>query len=363
MEFGLSEEQRMLQDSIGKYLEGASALDNVRDAVAHKGSASADLWQGLSDLGANAALVPEEYGGLGLTLLDGALIQEMLGRFVTPVAFSSNAMAVTALLASGSQVQKQELLPGIADGSKRFGVAVSERIGAREGAAITEKDGLLSGKALFVTGFEGATDFIVADNEGKIHHVGANEAGLTKNNLTTIDPTQAVGELVFEGVKGEHLPTENTSGLAADKTIAVGRVLLAADTLGAGEMMIEKSVEYAKERKQFNRLIGSFQAVKHLCAEMAAELEPCRSLVWYAAHTFDAVPEESELMACHAKSHLSEVGQFVARTATEVHGGVGFTDIQGLHFWFKRIGVNRQLYGGPERTREQAARLQGWAAT
>jgi len=94
---------------------------------------------------------------------------------------------------------------------------------------------------------------------------------------------------------------------------------------------------------------------------MAAELEPSRSLVWYAGYAFDAVPEESSLTAAHAKAHLSEVGRFVARTATEVHGGIGITDLLGLHYWFKRIGVDRQLLGGPERVRRLAAALQGLA--
>ncbi|MCY1359267.1 pimeloyl-CoA dehydrogenase, small subunit [compost metagenome] len=109
-------------------------------------------------------------------------------------------------------------------------------------------------------------------------------------------------------------------------------------------------------------MIGSFQAVKHLCAEMAAALEPGRALVWYAAHAFDALPEEAALLAAHAKSHLSETGTFVARTATEVHGGMGITDLLGLHYWFKRIGFNRQLLGGPERVRHLAAEMQGLVA-
>lgn len=109
---------------------------------------------------------------------------------------------------------------------------------------------------------------------------------------------------------------------------------------------------------QFGRPIGSFQAVKHMCAEMAAELEPCRAMMWYAAHAFDEIAGEARLTACHAKAHVSEVGTFVARTSTEVHGGIGFTDELGLHLWFKRIGANRQLLGGPDLVREEAAKLQ-----
>ena len=107
-------------------------------------------------------------------------------------------------------------------------------------------------------------------------------------------------------------------------------------------------------------MIASFQAVKHLCAEMVAELEPARALVWYAAHAFDAVPEDAALMALHAKAHLSEIGPAIVRTAVEVHGGIGFTDEQNLHYWFKRVGVDRQLLGAPESLREEAARLQGF---
>ena len=96
-----------------------------------------------------------------------------------------------------------------------------------------------------------------------------------------------------------------------------------------------------------------------MCAEMAAQLEPCRAMVWYAAHAFNDIPEESTMMASHTKAHLSEVAQFVTRTATEVHGGMGFTDLVGLHYWFKRIGANRQWLGAPEFVRSEAAILQG----
>ncbi|MDE0759170.1 MAG: acyl-CoA dehydrogenase family protein, partial [Pseudomonadales bacterium] len=145
------------------------------------------------------------------------------------------------------------------------------------------------------------------------------------------------------------------------KALDTGRVIQAADTLGAAQCMLDQAVAYANQREQFNRVIASFQAVKHMCAEMAANLEPCRSMIWYAGHALQTVPEEAPLIACHAKAHLAEVGRFVAKTATEVHGGMGFTDLVGLHYWFKRIGCNRQLLGSPERLREDAARIQSLA--
>ena len=123
--------------------------------------------------------------------------------------------------------------------------------------------------------------------------------------------------------------------------------------------MLDQAVAYSLERKQFNRVVGSFQAVKHMCAEMASQLEPSRAFVWYAGHAFDEVTADAAATACHAKAHLAEVGQFVAKTSTEVHGGMGFTDLLGLHYWFKRIGFNRQLLGSPEAVRHEAAVLQG----
>jgi alkylation response protein AidB-like acyl-CoA dehydrogenase len=122
--------------------------------------------------------------------------------------------------------------------------------------------------------------------------------------------------------------------------------------------MLDQAVVYAGQREQFNRVIASFQAVKHMCADMLANLEPCRALVWYAGHAMDDIPDVARMLACHAKAHLSEVGREVAKTSTEVHGGMGFTDLVGLHYWFKRIGANRQLLGSPELVREEAALVQ-----
>ncbi len=360
MEFGLSEEQRLLGDSVAKMLEDASPLDHVREAAANR-TQSAAVQTALTDLGAPALLVPEEFGGLGLGMLDAALIQEALGGHVSPASFTgSGVMATVGIVTAGTDEQKAAYLPKIASGEARFGVAVSEKTGARLAAGVTAEGGKLNGQALFALDTDGASHIIVADKDGGLHVVDAGADGLSHQDLKTIDRTRIFRELTLANVAATPLSAENEQGLACRRMVDAGRIMLAADTLGAGQEMIRQAVEYAKERKQFNRVIASFQAVKHMCAEMAAELEPCRSLVWYAAHAFDHIPEESSLMACHAKSHLSEVGRFVARTATEVHGGMGFTDLLGLHYWFKRIGANRQILGGPEAVRAEAAKLQGW---
>jgi alkylation response protein AidB-like acyl-CoA dehydrogenase len=239
-----------------------------------------------------------------------------------------------------------------------MGIAVGDAIAARQDGGIHSAGDTLSGKALYVLDY-GADVYLVADKDRSLFMVQANAAGLTGQALNTIDRTRRTGELILDGVAAQRLSSDPA---VLQKTLDAGRVMLAADTLGAAQTMIDQAVEYAQQREQFNRPIGSFQAVKHMCAEMTADLEPCRALVWFAAHALDELPAESTLTACHAKAHLAEVGRFVAKTATEVHGGMGFTDLLGLHYWFKRIGFNRQLLGAPELIRDEAARVQGLVA-
>ena len=333
-------------------------MERVR-AVAEAGEARADdVWRGLADLGAHAVLIPEDYGGVGLGLLEAALIAEALGGAVAPVPYvASSVMAPVALTAAGSESQKEEWLPRIAAGEAVFGIGVTEQIGRRETEGVRVQDDKLHGKAMFVLDGVDADRLIVAAGDA-LYLVEAAKADTTK--LKTIDRTRTVAETVFDGAPADLLPGSAANREPLLEAIDAGRIMLAADTLGAAQTMLDKAVAYAKERRQFNRVIGSFQAVKHMCAEMAAELEPCRSLVWYAAHAYHAIPEEGRLMACQAKAHLAEVGKFVARKATEVHGGMGITDLLGLHYWFKRIGFNRQLLGAPELVREEAARVQAW---
>ena len=364
MDFSLTQDQRMMQESLARTLAEASSLDRVRKFAGDLSDKGADVWRAVADFGLAGIVVPEEHGGLGLTLLDAALASEALGAAVAPVPFMGVVLGPLALMRGGSAAQQAEWLPKLATGEVMAAACISEPIaGARDGAGVAAKGGKLSGKALFVPGGMAAGLLVVADSAGGLHLVRGDAKGLGRALMPGIDETRRLAELTFDGVEAESLDG-GPELLAALRD--AGWVLVAADSLGAAQVMLDKAVAYAKERRQFDRVIGSFQAVKHMCAEMAAELEPCRSLVWYAAYAFDAAtPEisgEASLMAAHAKALTSEVGRFVARTSTEVHGGMGITDLLGLHFWFKRLGLNRQLLGGPERVREIAARLQGLAA-
>ena len=360
MDFALSLEQRMFQESLDGALARVCPLSRIRAFAEGGESVARDVWSSLTELGVPGLLVPEEHGGLGLGLLDAALAAEALGAHVAPAPFLGAAvLAPLALLGAGSPAQQSRWLPRLAAGEALAGIAIGEAAGgARDGAGVAARDGRLTGKSLFVIDAAEADFFIVADASGNLHLVEGAGPGLTWVELTTIDLTRRLAELRFDETPAEPLP-------AGDAGATLGRLrdaawtMLAADMLGASGAMLAKAVAYAKERRQFGRLIGSFQAVKHMCAEMAAELEPCRALVWYAAYAGDALPAEFPLNAAHAKAHLAEVSRFAARTATEVHGGMGFTDLLGLHYWFKRVGLDRQLLGGPERVREAAARMQG----
>jgi alkylation response protein AidB-like acyl-CoA dehydrogenase len=353
MQFGLSQEQVLLQDNVNRFLKDNVPLDAVRNYA--DGGDDTTIWAGLTELGIPALLVPEEQGGVGLGPLDAAIVAEALGYHVAPAPFlGSGVMAPTALSLAGGQ---DELLAELAAGSKRVGIAFGEAIGRRADAGVTVNAGAFSGKSLFA--FDGDADaYLVADHNKHLYLVDAQAQGLKRNPLTTIDKSRRTVELQYNDTPAT-LICDDVEVFA--QTLDIGRVILAADTLGAAQNMIDQAVEYAKQREQFNRPIGSFQAVKHMCAEMAANLEPCRSMVWFAAHALEDLPDEARLTACHTKAHLAEVGKFVAKTATEVHGGMGFTDLLGLHYWFKRCGANRQWLGAPELVREEAAILQGLA--
>ncbi len=359
MDFGLSSEQVLFQDSLARTLKDATPLARVRRFADDLDDHASDVRATLAELGLTGLVIPETYGGAGLGILDAALAAETLGQHAAPFAFhASNIVVPLAIHEVGSDAQRARWLPGIADGSIVAGLAASEHTGAKENAAVRLEGGKLYGRALFVLDFA-ADVYLVADAAGILHLVEANAAGLARQTLIAIDRTRRLGELRFDGVAADSLAA-SAGGEPLRQVLDRGRVLLAADTLGAAQYMLDAAVAYAAQRKQFGRVIGSFQAVKHLCAEMAAHLEPCRAMVWYAAHALDTATTDAHVTALHAKAHLAEVGKFVAKTATEVHGGVGFTDLLGLHYWFKRIGLNRQLLGSPEWLREEAVRARAW---
>ena len=356
MDFGLSEDQRLLDETVRSFLKDRAPIERVRELRDADCPNDREIWRQLAELGVTGILIPEAHGGSALNLLDAALVSQSLGYSVTPTPFLTSAVMVPVALGALDGADVGAWLAGIASGELVFGLAVTEAFSIREGAGVTLDGDVLSGKAMMAIDAVGADHVLLAIGGDRLAVIRGDASGLTATRLATIDATRCTSELVLERVAPEAV--FEGAGVAVARMLDAGRIALAADALGASESMIEQSVVYAGQRKQFDRVIGSFQAVKHMCAEMIAELEPARSLLWYAAHSFDALPEEAPLMACHALAHVSEVGCQIASVATQVHGGIGWTDEQNLHFWFKRIGVARHLLGGPEFLRERAAGLQ-----
>lgn len=360
MYFGLSEEQQFFKDNVNKFLNDHASLDIVKKIIDNNDlDIKNEIANGILNLGINSLLVPEKYGGLGLDLLFAAAVSQSLGENVAPFSFAgSYVMAPVALSLGGNEDQKNKYLNSIVNNKMKFAVGFSEYIAARNNFGFLFKNNTVSGKSIFVLDVENSTHLLIADEAGQIGVININDKNIKLTELTTVDKTRTYFEIQFEKALVDILEETKSNINAVTRSIDAGRIVLAADSLGASEALLTKAVEYSKERKQFGRAIGSFQAVKHMCAEMAADLEPCYSLVWHAAHCFDNIPDESRLMSCHAKSHVSDVSKVIAKKATEVHGGMGFTDLMGIHYWFKRIGVNRQNLGSPETIREEAAKIQ-----
>ena len=361
MDFGLSEDQQLLDQTVRSFLADQVPIERVRELREKDCPNDRAIWSALAELGVTGILVPEAQGGSELALLDASLVSQALGHAATPTPFLASSVMAPIGLRAASGAGVEGWLTGIASGELVFGVAVTELFSVREEAGIRRSGDRLEGKAMMAIDASGADLVLMAVDAETLAVVRSDAPGVAIERLHTVDATRCTAELVLTGATAEAV--FEGQGDAIARMLEAGRIALAADALGACESMVEQAVAYAMERKQFNRLIGSFQAVKHMCSEMIAEVEPARSLLWYAAHSFDALPDETPLLACHVLAHVSEIGREIASVSTQVHGGIGWTDEQNLHFWFKRIANARHLLGGPEFLRNRAAQLQGLAGS
>jgi len=361
MEFALSDEQKMLESSLRGFLANRLPMDHRRAIASAGNGLDPTLWAGLVAQGVAGLGVPERHGGAGLRVLDAAVAAESLGYHAVPGPFAASlVMAPLALQASGTEAQQQEWLPKIAAGEARIAVGFASPIGQTGAAKATFDGKRLSGRVQGVLDGGGATHVLVYLADGRPALAAVDAHGVKATLVASLDRTRPFLDVAFDDAPAVVLGAANDPLAARTRVLDAGRVMLAADTLGAAQSMFDQAVAFAKERVQFGRVIGSFQGVKHTLADLATSLEPCRALVWFAAHAQDALPDEARLAALQAKAHLDDVGREVARLSTEVHGGMGFTDLQGLHYWWKRIDSNRQLLGTPERCRHEAALVQGW---
>ena len=325
MEFDFNDEQREIKSTARDFLSSRFKPEKVRELAESESPYDDALWKEISELGWPGIAIPEEHGGQGLGTVELVILQEELGYACAPSPFVSNAVAGIFISEAGSDEQKAAWLPGIASGDERGAASLSrepEIVGAAEGASV-----------LVLEHGEGA----------RIVETSA----ATLERLDLIDTTRAYFRVSAEG--GEPLPGDVEP--AADKAV----VALAAELVGVGQRALDMAVEYAKEREQFDRPIGAYQAVSHRLADMLWAVEEARSLTYYAAWVADAEPESLPAAASMAKARASDAAASVCHDAIQTFGGIGFTWEHDMHFLLKRAKVSGQLLGTAGQHRERVA--------
>jgi len=365
MDFGLSEEQRQLKDSARAFLSGECPTPALRKIMASEDGYPRELYAEIAKLGWCGLIVPEEFGGAGLGMLDMAMILEEGGYSAMPGPFLfSSVLAASALKLGGSKELNSKWLAPLADGKAIGTVGVVESAGSIEAvdiATVASQDGAgwrVSGKKMVVP-YANVADFIVVaarNDAGEISLfvVDAKSPGVNVRSLKNLDLTRRVSSVELKSAPAERL--RGGPELFA-KLIDVAAVAIAADSLGGSERALEMAVEYSKVREQFGKPIGSFQALKHAAAEIVADLEPARALLWYAAYR---AGENSSREASMAKARLCDIYSRTTDRAVLMHGGIGFTWEHDMHLWFKRARFNESYFGSPGYHRERVAVLGGY---
>jgi alkylation response protein AidB-like acyl-CoA dehydrogenase len=327
--FDFTDDQQAIKRTANELLAARFKPERVRElAEAEKYDDAA--WKEMSELGWAGIFIDEEHGGQGLGIVELVILMEELGYSLAPVPFLSNAAAGLALQFAGTDEQKERWLPGIASGEARGTVGM-----VRDGEARLVPDAD-SAEVIVLIGFDGATSVIEA-------------SAAQIEPFETLDRTRRFARVRAEG--GEPLGGDC---FAAGDRIATA---LAAETVGVAQKAMEMAVDYARERKQFGRPIGSYQAVSHRCAQMLLEVEGSRSGAYYAAWCADAEPDSLPAAASGAKAYSSDAGWRVCGSSLQVHGGIGFTWEHDLHFFLKRAKTNAMLYGSAREHRERVASL------
>jgi alkylation response protein AidB-like acyl-CoA dehydrogenase len=374
----LSEEQSMLRDAAKSWVQEKSpvaAFRKMRDSGNANGFDHA-AWREIAELGWAGILVPEEFGGSGLGYLTLGLVLEEMGRTLTASPLLSTAAATTALLLAGSDAQKTEWLPKIAEGKVIAALAVDEgpHHAPEKIALAAKKSGggyTLTGKKTFVAD-GGAADLLVvaARTSGKtgdtdgitLFLVPGNAAGLSRHKLKAVD-SRGAANLDFNGVD---VPGSAVLG-AADKGFDVleavldrARALLATEMLGAATQSFETTLDYLKTRVQFGQVIGTFQALQHRAAKMFTDLEMTRSCVEAALSAIDRNANDIPALCSLAKAKASELAHLVSNEMVQMHGGIGMTDVHDAGLYLKRARVSEAQFGGASFHRDRYARLMGY---
>jgi alkylation response protein AidB-like acyl-CoA dehydrogenase len=387
MYFDFSKEQYMARDSAREFLAERLPSTRLRELLGTDTGVDRDIWKGLADLGWTAVLVPEEHGGLGLGFLDLALLLEESGRALLPAPLVETAVMLPLALGAASAEQRQRWLPGIASGEVIATVALAGAEGLPLPAGIgvqaraSGSGFALSGEALLVP-FAGVADIVLVaarrpggkrrsgggDQRGRVAAasddgvslfiVEPRDRGVSFEPLVGLDPTVRLSKMRLDGVRlaGDRLVGAAGAGWPVlSRVLEAGATALALQAVGGAGRALEMATEYAKVRQQFGKPIGSFQAIKHKCADMLVQYETARSGAYYAAWAVGAGAPDAAVAASMAKAACSEMFRFVTSEAIQVHGGIGFTWEHDLHFYFKRAKRLELTLGTPEQHREVVA--------
>ena len=375
MRWSPSEEQDELRRTVRRFLEETSPTTEVRRLMETPEGYEPGVWKRLSqELGLPGVHVPEQYGGQGLGFAELAIVLEEMGRaLLCAPYFASVALATNAILNAGTESQKAALLPALASGESIATLALTEPsgrwdLGGIELQAQRVADGFtLFGEKSFVPDGLTADRIVVAARRPKtdgregigLFHLRGDTAGLERRPLTTLDPTRKLARLGFRGARAEPLGEVGNAAAALEKTLDQAAALLANEMAGGAQRLLEMTVEYAKTRVQFGRPIGSFQAIKHKCADMLMSLELARSSAYYAAGCADESARELPAVASLAKAQGSDAYLEIAAEAIQIHGGLGFTWEQDVHLYFKRAKASEVFLGDPTYHRELFAQRTG----
>jgi alkylation response protein AidB-like acyl-CoA dehydrogenase len=361
MYFDLNDEQEQIKRTAREFLASRYKPERIRELAETDFGFEESDWKEMVELGWPGLALPEEHGGQGLGIVELATVFEEMGYALAPSPLISNTVAGLALATCGSEDQKAEFLAPLAAGEKRGTVALfdagsSAVIGEFEMEAQAGDGGIvLDGEKVLVLDADAADFLLVATSDGRRHIVDNDQSGLSVTQEPSIDLTRRVYSVRFDGVEvpaERTLPAEQEDYLPVLQRICVA---ISAELTGIAQRTMEMAVEYAKERQQFGRPIGSYQAVSHRCAQMLLETEGARSATYYAAWAADASPEDLPLAASMAKAYASDAGWRVANASLQVHGGIGFTWEHDLHLWLKRAKVDSAMFGDAHWHRERVA--------
>jgi alkylation response protein AidB-like acyl-CoA dehydrogenase len=347
MNLELNDEQAALRDTARRFLvEKAPISGHVRALLDDETGTTDAVWRGLADLGTTGLLVPQEYGGAGMKMVEAGIVAEELGAALHPGPWLSTAVAaprtLTRISADGAAAS---ILTGIADGSTIAAVGPLEL----DGSAVTAAEGVLRGEIAMPDAAAADVLLVFAEDHGGtgLFAVKSDSAGVTVTRERGIDQTRKQFRVAFDSVAAQRLATPPAGAIAA----VVDDVLIAtaADALGAARTVMHLAIEYAKVRKQFGQVIGSFQAIQHLCVDMYETVELARSGVIHALWAADnADAQQRHLSALRAKAFAGRLAS-VGDTAIQVFGGIGFTWEHDAHLYLKRLLSWNAFLGGPDR--------------